>query len=153
MNNLMQDNLLVCERIKVLTRRESGRWWDKSVKYHCCSNIIADRVTLVFCLFFVARQSNYKIYVVIETLPNTQIGTGTSRRNAYGHIEYKQNFENSSNTDSSILQTSLVPLRLISGCMDGTDKEKVIVWQSSQSSSTRFCRPIRIQFKSTDIIV
>jgi hypothetical protein len=40
--------------------------------------------------------------------------------------------------------TSLVPLQLYNEKSGG---DKVIIWQNPRPSSTRFCRPIRFQFK------
>ena len=56
--------------------------------------------------------------------------------------EFKQKFENQSNSDAYVFISSLVPLRLMSD-VNGTQK---VWWQNPASSSSRFCRPIRIQF-------
>lgn len=56
--------------------------------------------------------------------------------------QYKQKFENSTDSDSNIFQSSLVPLRLQSD----VEGRKKIEWQNSVPSSPRFCRPIRIRF-------
>ena len=56
--------------------------------------------------------------------------------------QFKQKFQNISDSDSNIFQSSLVPLRLI---VNINDK---IIWQNSVPSSVRFCRPIRIRFVS-----
>lgn len=63
--------------------------------------------------------------------------------------QFKQKFDNSTESDANILQTSLVPLRLF--CSTDTKK---IVWQNPTPSSPRYCRPIRIHFikESTEII-
>lgn len=55
---------------------------------------------------------------------------------------FQQKFSDSSFDDSSIFQSSLVPLRL-QAC---TKEKKTILWQNPTPSSTRFCRPIRIRF-------
>lgn len=55
-----------------------------------------------------------------------------------GHSSYKQAFHGTEATDSSVLITSLVPLRLECG-------EKII-WQNPRPSSTRFCRPLKMEF-------
>ncbi|XP_017473241.1 PREDICTED: uncharacterized protein LOC108364163 [Rhagoletis zephyria] len=55
-----------------------------------------------------------------------------------GHSSYKQAFHGTEATDSSVLITSIVPLRLECG-------EKII-WQNPRPSSTRFCRPLKIEF-------
>lgn len=64
--------------------------------------------------------------------------------------QYKQKFQNNTESDANIFQSSLVPLRLLCG----KDKDnKKIIWQNPVTSSPRFCRPIRINFtkESTDI--
>lgn len=66
---------------------------------------------------------------------------GTSGQNAY-----KQRFadDTGSKSDANIFFTSLVPLQLIS--VDQETKNTLVVWKNPRPSSTRFCRPIRIQF-------
>ncbi|XP_046144123.1 uncharacterized protein LOC114881752 [Osmia bicornis bicornis] len=60
--------------------------------------------------------------------------------------EYKQKFENDTDSDAQIFQSSMVPLRLTSG--------KNVVWQNPTPSSPRYCRPIRLQFvKETSKII
>lgn len=56
--------------------------------------------------------------------------------------QYKQKFENNTDSDANIFQSSLVPLRL----QTDTHKQKRILWQNPVPSSPRFCRPIRIRF-------
>lgn len=55
---------------------------------------------------------------------------------------FKQKFENSTDSDANIFQSSFVPLRLICHI----DDQKKIIWQNPVPSSTRYCRPIRIRF-------
>lgn len=55
---------------------------------------------------------------------------------------YQQKFSDSTQDDSHIFQSPLVPLRLQSRL---GEKIKVL-WQNPTPSSTRFCRPIRIRF-------
>lgn len=62
-------------------------------------------------------------------------------------IPYQQKFLDSSNDDSNIFQSSLVPLRLQSHIGDRLK----ILWQNPTPSSTRFCRPIRIRFLKEDV--
>lgn len=57
---------------------------------------------------------------------------------ASGQSQYKQIFNSADSTDKSILMTSVVPLQVKSDSM--------VFWQNPQSSSTRFCRPIRFEF-------
>jgi hypothetical protein len=61
-----------------------------------------------------------------------------------GHSQYKQVFSESGLGDGDMFLTSLVPLQLYSEKPGG---DKVIIWQNPRPSSTRFCRPIRFQFK------
>lgn len=56
--------------------------------------------------------------------------------------EFKQKFEDKSDSDAHVFISSLVPLRLMSN-VNGTQK---VWWQNPAPSSSRFCRPIRIQF-------
>lgn len=62
-----------------------------------------------------------------------------------GHANYKQNFSGQygSISDSDVLLTSLVPLNLV---YKNEGNEEVVIWQNPRTSSTRFCRPIKIQF-------
>lgn len=53
---------------------------------------------------------------------------------------FKQKFENNSDSDTNIFQSSFVPLQL--SCGQG----KKLIWQNPLSSSPRYCRPIRIRF-------
>lgn len=64
--------------------------------------------------------------------------------------EFKQKFENKSDSDSHVFISSLVPLRLMSN-VASTQK---VWWQNPAPSSSRFCRPIRIQFvhESNEVI-
>lgn len=58
-----------------------------------------------------------------------------------GHSEYKQKFSNADLDDRSLFVTSYVPLQLVAQ-IDGQ-----IIWKNPRPSSTRYCRPIRFQFK------
>ena len=62
--------------------------------------------------------------------------------------EYKQTNSNQEITsDSSLFSTTLIPLKLLFG--------NKTVWINPFPSSTRFCRPIRIQYikESTEFLV
>ena len=63
-----------------------------------------------------------------------------------GHKQYKQKFinegEEQAHDDSDMFVISLVPLQLY--CTEDVGTEKIILWQNSRSSSTRFCRPIKV---------
>lgn len=58
-----------------------------------------------------------------------------------------QKFEDISDSDSNIFQSSMVPLRLV--CKTNNR----VIWQNPTPSSPRYCRPIRIRFvkESSDI--
>lgn len=56
--------------------------------------------------------------------------------------QFQQKFADSSEDDSNIFQSSLVPVRLDSNI----GHQKKILWQNPTPSSPRFCRPIRIRF-------
>ena len=56
-----------------------------------------------------------------------------------GQNEYKQQFSSTEKSDESLFCTTLVPLQL--------RFKNHIVWQNPVLSSTRFCRPIHLQFK------
>lgn len=58
---------------------------------------------------------------------------------------YKQNQSDQTFSDSNILMTTLVPLQLLIES-DGSTSRKVVLWQNPRPSSTRFCRPIKIEF-------
>ncbi|XP_036340179.1 uncharacterized protein LOC118749491 [Rhagoletis pomonella] len=62
-------------------------------------------------------------------------------------IQYKMKFENGTDSDANIFQSSVVPLQLV----HGTGKK--IIWQNPTPSSPRYCRPIRIRFvkETTDV--
>lgn len=55
-----------------------------------------------------------------------------------GHSSYKQAFHGSEASDAAVFITCLVPLRLISGAK--------IIWQNPRPASTRYCRPLKIEF-------
>jgi hypothetical protein len=54
--------------------------------------------------------------------------------------EYKQQFSESDSSDTNILFTSIVPIRMRS--LD----DEIIIWNNPRPSSTRYCRPLRLQF-------
>lgn len=56
--------------------------------------------------------------------------------------QFKQKFQNTTDSDANIFQSSLVPLRLV------VRTNGKIIWQNPTPSSVRFCRPIRIRFIS-----
>lgn len=55
-----------------------------------------------------------------------------------GHSSYKQAFHGNDASDSAVFITSIVPLKLT--CNGKT------IWQNPRPSSTRFCRPLKIEF-------
>lgn len=69
-----------------------------------------------------------------------------------GHSQYKQKFLCDSNaSDASIFISCMVPLQIISGNPGFSDKDKTVIWQNPKSSSTRYCRPIRFQFRHESV--
>lgn len=65
------------------------------------------------------------------------------------HSRYKQKCEGD---DSNILATSVVPLQL--NYKNAELNKSTILWQNPRTSSTRYCRPIKIQFiKETDDVI
>lgn len=64
-----------------------------------------------------------------------------------GHSSYKQAFHGLEASDSAVFITCIVPLRLICG-------EKIL-WQNPRPASTRYCRPLKIEFvkESTDVSI
>lgn len=57
-----------------------------------------------------------------------------------GHSQYKQIWNIKDKSDENLFLSSLVPLRLV-----GTESGH-IAWKNPRPSSTRFCRPIRLQW-------
>lgn len=69
-----------------------------------------------------------------------------------GHSMYKQKSDNEELlTDRNLFLTCLVPLQLFVE----SNNSKTIVWQNSRPSSTRFCRPVKLQFikETTEVIL
>lgn len=60
-----------------------------------------------------------------------------------GLTEYKQLFQDPITSDSSMFVTCIVPLKLVGV----KDNHEHTLWLNDRSSSTRFCRPIRIQYE------
>ena len=56
-----------------------------------------------------------------------------------GQGEYKQKFSSTDTSDDSLFCTTLVPLQL--------KYKEQILWNNPVPSSTRFCRPVHLQFK------
>ena len=55
---------------------------------------------------------------------------------------YKQKQNGKSSSDEYLFCSSLVPLQLVE-----KKREKNVIWTNPLPSSTRFCRPIRVQFE------
>ncbi|XP_050312211.1 uncharacterized protein LOC126747535 [Anthonomus grandis grandis] len=62
-----------------------------------------------------------------------------------GMSQYKQQFAESNISDANIFLTSMVPIQLING--DPKSKDKFVIWENPKTSSTRLCRPLRVQFR------
>lgn len=58
------------------------------------------------------------------------------------HSQYKQSFQTTDISDTSMFTVSLVPLQL--QCMN--NNEKIVLWSNPRYSSTRFCRPLKFIF-------
>lgn len=63
-----------------------------------------------------------------------------------GHSSYKQRFSDPNLDDSSVFISSLVPLRMLTNSNLNYHDPKAVIWQNPRPSSTRFCRPIKINF-------
>lgn len=63
---------------------------------------------------------------------------------AAGQSCYKQVFQYEENNDSFLFLISIVPLRIIAEVCE--DKQEFVVWQNESSSSTKYCRPVKIIF-------
>jgi hypothetical protein len=73
------------------------------------------------------------------------------------HSQYKQKRSAESSSDADLFLSSLVPLQLQFHEEDSSEDARAsisayfgpvrILWHNPRPSSTRFCRPIRIQFK------
>lgn len=62
-----------------------------------------------------------------------------------GHSQYKQGFQdNKDATDSSLFSIALVPINLA----DGNNNK---VWENPRPSSTRYCRPIKLEYAKETI--
>ena len=57
--------------------------------------------------------------------------------------QYKHVFNDENSSDAAVFFTSTVPLQL--SAVNET-KEEIVVWKNPRPSSSRFCRPIRLQF-------
>lgn len=64
-----------------------------------------------------------------------------------GHSSYMQAFYDSGADDSAVFITCLVPVRIVSG--------DIVIWQNPRPASTKYCRPIKIEFvkESTQVSV
>lgn len=65
---------------------------------------------------------------------------GTSGQSAY---KQKLSGNDGTSTDTNIFFTSLVPLRLLH---TAEDNKEIIIWQNPRPSSSRFCRPIKVEY-------
>lgn len=54
------------------------------------------------------------------------------------HSQYKQKFQDVQSSDMNMIVTSIVPIRLVT-------TYNVLVWQNPRPSSSRYCRPLRLQ--------
>lgn len=84
-----------------------------------------------------------------EVLTNLKLICKWGCDGSSGHSEYKQKFTNEDCSDGSMFLTSLVPLQILGS--DNSNKE-IIIWKNPRPSSSRYCRPIRIQFLKETVI-
>lgn len=66
-----------------------------------------------------------------------------------GQSEYKQKFNSEDSSDAHMFLTSFIPLQIIGFDLDS--KKDLVIWKNPKPSSTRFCRPIRIQFLKENV--
>uniref|UniRef100_A0A2S2PUW4 Uncharacterized protein n=1 Tax=Sipha flava TaxID=143950 RepID=A0A2S2PUW4_9HEMI len=65
-------------------------------------------------------------------------------------LPYQQRFSTSTNSnDRDLFMFSLVPLQL--RCSISSSENKKILWKNPRTSSTRYCRPIKYQYKKETI--
>lgn len=95
---------------------------------------------------------NFDAHRLVATLKNSQQGDQLNTTTEYemlhkwgsdgsgGHSLYKQIFSDESSSDGSMLLTTIVPLQL--RVLNGSE----IMWTNPAPASTRFCKPLRIQF-------
>ncbi|XP_025411419.1 uncharacterized protein LOC112684234 [Sipha flava] len=72
-----------------------------------------------------------------------------------GLAQYKQKFNDvQSASDSNIFLTSFVPIQIIMYSGESKEVLKEFIWKNPRTSSTKYCRPIHIQFQkeTTELI-
>lgn len=64
---------------------------------------------------------------------------------------YKQKFTTSNESDENLFSTCMVPIQM---SFDTAEGKKIIIWQNPAPSSTRYCRPIKLNFtkETTELI-
>lgn len=80
---------------------------------------------------------------VVETLKDEELDDMTlitkwGFDGSSGHSAYKQAFHDIDASDAAVFITSMVPIRLVCGSK--------IIWQNPRPGSTRYCRPLKIEF-------
>lgn len=124
------------------------------------SNVVATNLSVEVPLQNILDHTASRVFemqkeVVLSTFTNNIKETATNLIMIYkwgsdgsgSQSNYKQKCEGD---DSNILTTSIVPLRL----QVDHELNKKILWQNPRTSSTRFCRPVRIQFtKETNDVI
>lgn len=84
---------------------------------------------------------------LLQSLPADTVQTNCTLLCKWGfdgsgsHSQYKQLFSDPSASDSSVVITTMVPIRMIS------DTDGATVWDNITPSSPNFCRPIRMAFQ------
>ncbi|XP_065669294.1 uncharacterized protein LOC136088723 [Hydra vulgaris] len=96
------------------------------------------------CLRIIKTQQNVIDSLNVNILSNFILILKWGFDGSSGHSEYKQRFADGRNSDANVFLTSLVPLQLL--CTNSVLGQDIILWKNRTPSSTRFCRPIRLQF-------
>lgn len=106
------------------------------IKLQCLLNHIVNRLAIV--------QNEVLSRMITEhDLENLEMTYKWGFDGSSNHSMYKQKFyESFESTDSDLLLTSIVPLKLTAK----NDQVEEILWMNPRTSSTRFCIPIKIEF-------
>ncbi|XP_043478801.1 uncharacterized protein LOC122509098 [Leptopilina heterotoma] len=106
------------------------------VKLQSLLNHTCDRILMV--------QTDVINSLDVEVVKNLRLICKWGCDGSSGQSEYKQKFTSDDSSDSHMFLTSLVPLQILG--FDENLKKNVVIWKNPKPSSTRFCRPIHIQF-------
>lgn len=107
-------------------------------------NIVVSETTALVALQSMLNHTAKRLLLTIDSVIQTleqdhvTLYTKWGFDGSSGHSSYKQAYYDSECSDSSVFITCIVPLRLVCG-----DK---ILWQNPRPASTRYCRPLKIEF-------